>query len=308
MRTLYAFSLMLVFFALSGHVGQSYSAEPAVIPDQNKMVFSTPEEMRAFFTLDPSKKQSERPRLVSAHRGGLRKGCPENCIHTFEQTLLQMPAMFEIDPRVTKDGVIVLMHDETINRTTNGTGRVKDYTYEELKQFRLKDSEGNVTDLSIPTLKEAIEWAKGKTVLVLDKKDVPLEMIQKMIRDCEAEICCMVIVYNFNEAKNYYAANKNIMMEAFVTKIEDVERFEKTGVPWENVIPFVGVVEPARELYEQLEQKGRLCMLGCTRSIDQKVRETGDAEIYEKLFLNGASILETDLPMIAKEALRLQKK
>ena len=87
----------------------------------------------------------ERPIVVSGHRGGMETGYPENCIESFEKTLSMMPSFFEIDPRLTKDSVIVLMHDATIDRTTTGTGKVSDYTFEELQQFFLKDREGNVT-------------------------------------------------------------------------------------------------------------------------------------------------------------------
>ena len=84
-----------------------------------------------------------------------------------------MPSFFEIDPRLTRDSVIVLMHDVTIDRTTNGTGRVADYTLAELQQFRLKDRDGNLTEFRIPTLEEAIRWSQGKTILNLDIKGCP---------------------------------------------------------------------------------------------------------------------------------------
>jgi glycerophosphoryl diester phosphodiesterase len=70
--------------------------------------------------------------LISAHRGGPRKGFPENCIATFENTLRHTHALLEVDPRYTKDGVIVLMHDATLERTTTGAGKVSDHT---LAQF-----------------------------------------------------------------------------------------------------------------------------------------------------------------------------
>ena len=113
--------------------------------------------------------------IISGHRGGSIKGFPENCIETFENTLKHTPAFFEIDPRLTKDGVVVLMHDATLSRITNGTGKLADYTWEELQQFRLKDMEGNLTDFRIPALEAVIEWARGKTILNLDVKDVPPE-------------------------------------------------------------------------------------------------------------------------------------
>ena len=89
--------------------------------------------------------------LISGHRGGRGKGYPENSMETFENTLSYTPATFEIDPRLTKDSVIVLFHDDTLERTSNGTGKVSDYTWEELQNFRLKDPEGNITNYRIPT-------------------------------------------------------------------------------------------------------------------------------------------------------------
>lgn len=89
-------------------------------------------------------------------------GFPENCIESFEKTLTMMPSFFEIDPRMTKDSVIVLMHDATIDRTTTGTGKVSDYTYAELQQFFLKDREGNVTTYKIPPSRSASPGARAR--------------------------------------------------------------------------------------------------------------------------------------------------
>jgi glycerophosphoryl diester phosphodiesterase len=57
--------------------------------------------------------------IISGHRGGTTTGYPENCEATFKNTLKYTPAFFEIDPRLTKDSIVVLMHDETLDRTTN---------------------------------------------------------------------------------------------------------------------------------------------------------------------------------------------
>ena len=69
--------------------------------------------------------------LISGHRGGREPGYPENSIEAFENVLKSTPAFFEIDPRVTKDSVIVLMHDATLERTTDGRGKLIDLTWDE---------------------------------------------------------------------------------------------------------------------------------------------------------------------------------
>ena len=122
----------------------------------------TPQGLQDLFAPGP-----EALPLVSAHRGGAGPGFPENCIATFEQTLRHGWAMLEIDPRYTKDRMLVLNHDPTLDRTTSGTGRVADYTLAELKELRLKDRRGQLTEHRITTLDEAMTWARGKAILLV---------------------------------------------------------------------------------------------------------------------------------------------
>ena len=154
----------------------------------------------------------ERPVVISGHRGGMVTGFPENCIESFEKTLTMMPSFFEIDPRMTKDSVIVLMHDATIDRTTTGTGKVSDYTYAELQQFFLKDREGNVTTYKIPTLEECIAWSQGKTILNLDIKDVPLEVMSQFINRL-APANVMYTVRNAKQARPRPAGDVLVLVQ-----------------------------------------------------------------------------------------------
>jgi len=153
--------MFILIVGMSGIINESYG--------QKLHKVNTTRELKEFFRY----KGKSTP-LISGHRGGMIKGFPENSIETFENTLKHTQAFFEIDPRLTKDSVAVLMHDATLDRTTNGTGKVSDYNYAELQKLRLKDPEGNLTDARIPTLKEVILWSKGKTMVNLDKKDLPL--------------------------------------------------------------------------------------------------------------------------------------
>ena len=154
--------------------------------------------------------------LVSAHRGGAKPGYPENCVATFENTLRHTYAIVEIDPRYTKDREIVIHHDATLERTTTGRGRVAEWTLQELRELRLKDSRGAVTELKVPTLDEVLQWARGKTVVVLDQKDVPVEARVKKIEEHGAEAYAMLIVYSYRDAQTCYELNKNIMMEVLI--------------------------------------------------------------------------------------------
>ncbi|WP_439556224.1 glycerophosphodiester phosphodiesterase family protein [Dyadobacter sp.] len=255
-------------------------------------------EMHAFFRYTGNDRL-----LISGHRGGMVKGFPENSIATFENTLKHTPAFFEIDPRLTKDSVIVLMHDATLDRTTTGTGNLKDYTYAELKKFRLKDAEGNVTDFQIPTLSEVIEWARGKTILNLDRKDVPLKMTADLIRKHKADAFVMLTVHNPAEARFYLDDNKDRMFSAFVTNKKQFDEYEQAGIPFTRMIAYIGprVKPDNQELYTMLHKKGTMCMISAASSYDKLKSADERRAAYISIVKDGASILETDLPIEVAE-------
>ena len=85
-------------------------------------------------------------------------------------TLAQGPLILELDLRRTADGVIVLMHDETLDRTTTGTGDISQMSFADLAQFQLVDNEGEVTPYRIPSLSEVLNWARGRALVQLDVK------------------------------------------------------------------------------------------------------------------------------------------
>lgn len=258
-------------------------------------------ELRAFFRYTGK----DIP-FVSGHRGGINKGFPENSIEALENTLRFTPATFEIDPRLTKDSVIVLMHDATLNRTTNGTGKVGDYTLAELKQLRLKDVEGNLTGFQIPTLEEAIIWARGKTVLILDKKDVPFEMTAAIIKKNKAEGHVMVTVHTAKEAKWYHDRNPEIVFEAFVKTQKALEEYEAEKIPWTHIMAYVGPDNKPelKPLYAHLNQRGVMCMISAAPTYD-KLPDAGErAKAYRAVIEGGASLIEADRSLEAGAAIQ----
>ena len=241
--------------------------------------------------------------LVSGHRGGPQKGYPENCIETFDQTIGHTFAILEIDPRLTKDGEVVLMHDATLDRTTTGTGLAGAMTLAQLKQLKLKDPNGKTTKFQIPTLDEALEWARGKAILVLDQKDVPLEARVRKVVEHKAESYTLLIMGSFKDAQACYALNPNLMMEVMIPNKAKVAEFDELGIPWKNVVAFVGHVPPEdRSLYEAIHARGACCMIGTSRNLDKQVvgGQVRDVKIlepgYREFMARGADLIETDIP------------
>lgn len=107
--------------------------------------------------------------LVVAHRGNWRSDAPENSLAAIEESIKMKIDIVELDVWKTKDGHLVLMHDDTVDRTTNGKGRISDLTLAEIKQLCLKDKNGNLTKHRVPTLEEGLRKAKGRIMVNLDK-------------------------------------------------------------------------------------------------------------------------------------------
>jgi len=113
---------------------------------------------------DPTSKQV----LVVAHRGDWRNH-PENSIRAIESAIAMGVDVVEIDLKKTKDGVLILMHDATIDRTTSGHGKPADYTWAELQGLTLKNEHGGPTRQRIPTFEECMKTAKNRVMVNIDK-------------------------------------------------------------------------------------------------------------------------------------------
>jgi glycerophosphoryl diester phosphodiesterase len=295
--------LIAVFWLCWAAAGAGAQKPPAGL---HTFDLRSPKDLKALLSYG-----KDRVPLISAHRGGARKGFPENCIATFENTLRTTHALLEVDPRYTKDGAIVLMHDATLERTTTGQGNVADYTLAQLKELRLKDPEGAVTNYRIPTLDEALAWAKGKTALVLDQKTVPMEARVKKIQEHRAQAYALVIAYSFEDAKRCYELDPEIMQEVMLPDRAALERFARTGVPWSNVVAFVTHTQPKEpDIYQSLHEQGVLCIVGVSRTLDRDFAAGKIAdrrlltEKYQDLIRAGVDILEADLGVEAGQALQ----
>lgn len=256
---------------------------------------------KAFFSDDQSV-------LISGHRGARGIGVAENSLNTFREITKEMPVFFEIDPRLTKDSVIVLLHDETLDRTTTGTGKLSDYTWDELQAFNLKDIGGEITPDKIPKLEDALLWSKDRTILNLDKKDVPMEMIVELIRKHDAEMFIMLTVHTGAQARYYYDRFPGIMLSAFVRNDKEFEDMSISGVPWENIIAYVGpsINEKNKAIVEKLHQKNVKCMISVAPTHDRLDNREDRINAYRGEINNKPDIIESDYPLDVWYALKNQ--
>ena len=111
--------------------------------------------------------------MVVAHRGCWREA-QENSLAAIEACIELGVSVVELDVRRTSDGVLVLMHDETVDRTTNGQGRVEDLTFSALSALRLKSADGGpaaaLSEETVPTLSDALNIARNRILINVDTK------------------------------------------------------------------------------------------------------------------------------------------
>ncbi|MBR0322932.1 MAG: hypothetical protein IIX06_00385 [Bacteroidales bacterium] len=108
--------------------------------------------------------------VITAHRGGAGYG-NENTISCIKHSLDNGVESIEIDVHLTSDSRIVVCHDESVDRTTNGSGKISEITFEQLKTLRIIDKNGNETDETIPELCEVLELIDGKSHILLEIKN-----------------------------------------------------------------------------------------------------------------------------------------
>ncbi|MGV7196834.1 glycerophosphodiester phosphodiesterase family protein [Xanthomonas axonopodis] len=121
--------------------------------------------------------------VVVAHRGchaaapqhGFTDTAPENSLAALERCIAIGADVMETDVRRAADGTLVMLHDATVDRTTDGTGKLSELTLSDLQKLRLRSDEGGeqapLTDQRVVTLDQMLAKAKGHILLNLDVKD-----------------------------------------------------------------------------------------------------------------------------------------
>jgi glycerophosphoryl diester phosphodiesterase len=165
--------------------------------------------------------------MLVAHRGAVGQGQPENTLAAFRQAIASGAEAIEIDLRGTKDGEIVVIHDRTVDRTTNGSGAVAELTLVELRRLDAGRDE------RIPTYREVLQLVSGTgIVLLLDiKKGGVLDRRQVVRLTEEHGSVANVIVgpRNLEDLRAFRELNPDLRTLGFVDEIEDIVPFVQAG-------------------------------------------------------------------------------
>ncbi|MCK0178292.1 glycerophosphodiester phosphodiesterase family protein [Flavobacteriaceae bacterium S0862] len=247
--------------------------------------------------------------IISVHRGGVGlANYPENCLETIEYVNDSISAVFEIDVAKTKDSVLVLLHDNTLERTTTGTDRIEKYTYQELQAFNLVDDFGTETTFKIPKFTDVLAWAKkNNAILTIDiKRSVNVANVIETIRELQAEDVSIIITYDVKQALKAYKLDPNLLLSVSARNQEELQWLLETEIPTENMLAFKGTRLSDAKLYNELHRLGITTMLGTLGNLDKQAETRGD-HLYMTWRKLGIDVFATDRPFQAAAALNIVK-
>lgn len=118
--------------------------------------------------------------MVISHRGE-HLHHPENTMPAFEAAVRAGADFFELDVRTTSDGKLVLMHDGTVDRTTNGRGDIAKMTFDEVRALDASNKMAAFAGVKVPAFDEALDYARGKIHIYVDAKQVTAKALVEHI-------------------------------------------------------------------------------------------------------------------------------
>lgn len=172
------------------------------------------------------------PVAIVAHRGAMTDR-PENTMAAFERAVELGADVVELDVRMSRDGELFLLHDATLDRTTDGEGRAAELTFDELRRLDAGSWFGPAyAGEKIPSLKEALRWGRERTVLLLDLKDTSSaynEAVAAAVREAGDPARIVIGVRTPDQAHHFRELLPESRQLAFMRRPALIEEFAEAG-------------------------------------------------------------------------------
>ncbi len=241
---------------------------------------------------------------VVAHRGNtmesFKQGIPDNSIPNILHAIEAGADMVELDVRTTKDGQLVLMHNETVNETTTGVGAVSSLTLEQIKSFDMvrngkvyKDEQNNVA--KVPTLLEALKATKDKIYVNLDlagKNNVPAKVLEVIY---EAGVEDQVMLFASGDIAEYQKLNPLVAVHPYIKSVEATSSY--SGMIGAKLFQYGNTVYLNNSIPEfgtKMHVKGYLSYSNLLDRWDNALRN-GDYTPLDKFIASGSDFVQTDV-------------
>ena len=255
---------------------------------------------------------------VVAHRGDWRNH-PENSLPAFQSCIEMGVDMIEIDLQRTKDGELILMHDRTVDRCTNGKGKISEMTYDEIQRLRLRPQHSaSVTRNHIPTLEEVLNLCKGKILINIDKGYDYFQQVYELME--KTGTTNQVIIKSGHSLEKIRKENGTVLSKVIYMPIVNLNSEDAEARIDEFITIHPVAVECCIDKYNQNVERllQKLCDAGikiwinsiwaslCDGHDDDRAVELGEPnESWGWILDRGATLIQSDRP---RELLQYLKK
>lgn len=237
--------------------------------------------------------------VICSHRAAMSPDIPENSLYSMQRSKSAGIDMHEIDLAESKDGVLFLLHDKTLDRTTESSGLISEKTSEELDKVKLKGLEEY-----LPKFEQVLKFAKENQIfLMLDVKEAPLEKVISMVEQFGMLEQVMVLTFSEERAKEALALPQQFLLSVLITKEDDLDFYLcKTDNPY-LLIAYLNQNAPL-SLYLKTTEMGLPIVTDTMRELDKKAQDIGEQYYLEFKKDRNPNILVTDYPLKLRTALR----
>lgn len=237
--------------------------------------------------------------VVIAHRGGPTRDYPENALETLARTHDAGALGMEIDIAESADGVLFLMHDDDLERTSTGDGLISETSWAQIEALNL-ETYSKETAYHPPTLDDALAWAVANNALVeLDKKrSTSYDGIIDAVEANHAENNVLMITYTDDQAVDLHNRAPNLVITATVNSRTHLDDLIRQGVNPDNLLAWTGTERPDPGLWQALADKGVESIFGTLGPrgdrLDDLYWEDSDGAEYDALADDGVTMIVTD--------------
>lgn len=242
---------------------------------------------------------------IAGHRGGYYYEHPESSLPLFGSIAKNFKSdtiIVELDLRKSKDGTIYIMHDETVDRTTNGTGKIDQLEDAYLNRLFLKKENGQPTRERIPTFEKVLEFIKKKNInLMLDIKTPIHAEVYELVKQHRMENRMLTLTFNMELTKKVAALSSQISLSALIESENDWQQFNNVPMAAGKKIAYINAKTPAALISEMKRNKIKI-MADVSEALRNSGKPLEQAGYQNKVKDQSLDILITDFPIEARKA------
>ncbi len=244
--------------------------------------------------------------LFSCGHRGATLFAPENTLVGIDVAIELGMDSIEVDVRPTADDVLVLMHDDTVDRTTDGTGSVSEMTLADIRELHVVSTFDDIPDQPVPTFAEALEALAGRALVNVDAKTDRMDLIGADIAAAGMQRWCFVQVDNVEEGHALRAADPTILVMPDAENADDVGTYHEALAA--ELFEFPWLLDEPEPIEAALAVGSRPTQdaLGVTDAAATIHEENGDDPClaYQPMWERGISLIQTDMPHLLAPCLQ----